>query len=223
MKINIIIASFNEEKRAIKTINQVLKNTKSKVIVIDDGSKKHSQDLLKNNFQKSKQIQLIFHATNQGKGRAMKTGIDKAFQNNADAVIFIDADGQHNPSLLHLFEQSIKKNNLVFGYRVLDKNVPLIRKWGNYIIKKLATILFDIKRQDLLCGFFAMRLDSYKQLEWSSDRYGVETEIAAKIGKQKLKFSEIKINTTYLSEKKGMTIFDAIKVMLKIPKWYFMD
>lgn len=156
-----------------------------------------------------------------GKGKAMKTGIEKAFKNNSQSVIFIDADGQHDPKLLPQFEKALKKDQLVFGYRLLKENVPLIRKVGNFIVRKVVHILFGIKRHDLLCGFFGMNLSLYKQLEWSASNYGVETEIATKIGRLDLPFSEIKINTTYLDDKSGMTLLDAFKVLIKIPIWYF--
>lgn len=60
----------------------------------------------------------------------------------------------------------------------------------------------------------------YDKVYWKSDRYGVETEIATKLGKKRLEFYEVKVNTLYLDKYKGVTIIDALKILLHIPYWY---
>lgn len=223
MKNFVIVPVFNEGARAIETINKILKNTKSDIIVIDDGSTKKSFQLLKNSFLKNKRIHILRHVMNLGKGAAMKTGVELAWELGGDRVVFIDSDGQHNPNLLSKFEKGLTQTDLVFGYRKLSGEMPFIRKWGNIFAKFLVKNLFNVKRKEFLCGFIGFKKNVYKKIKWNSPRYGVETEIATKVGRKNLSFQEIEIDTIYIDKYKGVNLIDAIKVLLKIPLWYFSN
>jgi len=220
-QIVVVVPVYNEGKRAVLTIEEILSVLKKeKVVVVDDGSDKKSYSFLEKGFKNNKRTVLLKHMINLGKGAAMKTGAEWAFGNGAKGVIFIDSDGQHSPKYLPGFKRLLKKSGVVFGYRQLNGKMPFVRKWGNKIALNLVGKLFGIKRRDLLCGFMAMRKDIYKKLWWESNRYGVETEIATRVAKNKISFSELKIDTIYIDKYKGVTVIDALKILLNIPLWY---
>lgn len=220
MKIMIVVPVYNENFRAVDTINRILKKTKNDVVVVDDGSGDDTWKVLKKRFGKHSRITLLSHVINLGKGAAMKTGVKMAWRMGAEAVIFVDADGQHNPSHLIKFEKELENIEIVFGYRSMASEMPMIRKWGNIFSISLIKTFFGIKRADLLCGYFGFRKSVYKKLRWNSSRYGVETEIACRVGKNQIPFSEVKIDTIYIDKYKGVTIFDAFNILLKLPSWY---
>lgn len=220
MKIAVIIPEFNEGQRAVETVKEVLKNADGLIIVVDDGSINNSYELLDNNFKENKRVVVLQHVINLGKGAAMKTGLAMAWNNGAEAVIFVDADGQHSPKHLSEFEKALESNDLVFGYRQLNKEMPFLRKWGNIFAKWVVRILFGVRRKEFLCGYLGFKKSVYKKIKWSSTRYGVETEIATKVAKNKLSYKEIKIDTIYVDKYKGVTMLDAVKVLFKIPWWY---
>ncbi len=217
----VIIPAYNEEKKCVSVIKSILENFKGKIIVINDGSLDRTKELLVNNFSKNKRIILIHNNTNLGKGASMRIAVDKAWEYNYKQVVFIDADGQHKPEKINDFIKALENNNLVFGYRNLKRNVPLVRKLGNIIVNYLMKVLFNIKRKDNLCGFFAFDRSVYNQIIWKSNRYGVETEVATIVGRKKIDFKEIHIETIYLDKNKGLNIWNAILVMFNIPIWYF--
>jgi len=222
MKIFIIVPVYNEENRAVETINKILKIDKElKIIAVDDGSSDKSLKILSKKFDDNNRIIVLNHIINLGKGAAMKTGLKMAWKLGGEAVIFVDADGQHNPKYLPMFIKELGKYPVVFGYRELNKNSPWIRRNGNKFAGLLIEILFNIKKKDLLCGFLGFRKEVYKKIIWKSTRYGIETEMATKVGRNKITFSEIKIDTIYVDKYKGVTIFDAFKILYKIPFWYF--
>lgn len=221
MKIAIIVPEYNENVRAVETIKGILKFTRNKVIVIDDGSTDDSIKVLKKSFWNNERVIIRKHVINLGKGAAMKTGVELAWKLGHEAVIFVDADGQHNPKHLKDFEEKLESSAIVFGYRKLDKQMPWIRKWGNILAANLVKAVFNIKKKDLLSGYLGFRKEVYPKIEWSSPRYGIETEMATKIGKNHLGFSEIRIDTIYIDKYKGVTILDALKVLVQIPFWYF--
>ena len=108
-KIFAIIPAYNEEKH----INKVVKQTKKyvdNVIVVDDGSK----DKTKAAASKAKAI-VLRHLVNLGKGASLKTGCDYAVKNNADIMIVIDADAQHDPDEIPKFLETIKNCDVVLA------------------------------------------------------------------------------------------------------------
>ncbi len=221
MIIVVVVPVYNEEKRAIDTIKKILRVSNNKVIVVDDGSSDSSLKMLRRHFGKNEMVVILNHVINLGKGAAMKTGVVKAWKIGADAVIFVDADGQHDPKHLLVFEEKLRDNSLVFGYRDMSVEMPWVRKWGNIIAKNLVRVLFNIQRKDLLCGYLGFRKEVYRKIKWKSPRYGIETEMATKVGKNRLAFCEIKVDTIYIDKYKGVSILDALKILTQIPFWYF--
>jgi glycosyltransferase involved in cell wall biosynthesis len=217
----IIVPVYNEGNRAVETINKVLKRHKSEVVIINDGSTDNSYKLLRNEYRNVDRVTVLNHVINLGKGAAMKTGAEYAFNNEAEAVLFLDADGQHNPKYISRFKRYLKEYPMVFGYRLLNKKMPFIRKWGNIAAANLIKVLFGIKKKDLLSGYLGFRKEVYEQIKWGSPRYGIETEMATRVGKNKIPFKEIKIDTIYIDKYKGVTILDALKILVQIPFWYF--
>ena len=224
MKIDIIIPIYNESLFIELFLKDLFKEKTSlrlirNVIIVDDGSTDSTPDIIKN----YKNIIIIFirYLKNCGKGHAMRIGMDSAKKSKADAVIFMDGDRQHNPKHLSKFIKPLNEHKLVFGYRKLTKNTPYFRKLGNKIVRYLLQTFFNIKRYDVLCGFMAMRKEVFDKIIWESNDYGVEIEISAIVGKKRISFEEILIDTLYLDIKKGVTLTKAFFISLKIPYWYF--
>jgi glycosyltransferase involved in cell wall biosynthesis len=222
MIIDIIIPVFNESLFIKLFLQDLLKSKSLKlirnIIIVNDGSS--DETILQIKSLKSKKIMIISYSKNHGKGYAMRKGLEVAKKSKADAVIFMDGDRQHNPKHLSEFIKSLKEHGLIFGYRKLTKSTPYIRKLGNQIVRYLLHTFFNIKRHDVLCGFMAIRKDVYNSIMWDSNDYGVEIEISAIVGKKRIFFKEILIDTLYLDIKKGVTLTKAFFISLKIPYWY---
>lgn len=221
MRIAVIVPVYNEEKRAVDTVKRIVKIFNGEIIIVNDGSSDNSLLMLKKNFEKNDRVIVLNHVVNLGKGAAMKTGASKAWRLGFEAVIFVDADGQHNPKHISKFAKQLEKYPLVFGYRNMNLKMPFVRKWGNIIALNMVRALFNIKRKDLLCGYLGFRKEVYKKIKWKSPRYGIETEMATKVGKNRLAFCEVKVDTIYIDKYKGVSILDAFKILTQIPLWYF--
>jgi glycosyltransferase involved in cell wall biosynthesis len=218
MHITIVIPLFNEEKHITKVLEDV-SFYKLPVVVVDDGSMDKSrfkiQDL------RIKNVKLLEHKINLGKGAAMKTGADFAFANGADAVIFVDSDGQHDMADLPKFTEALSSGNneIVFGTRNYGYGVPLVRYLGNKFASVVMAAFFKIYVSDVVCGFRGMTKNAYDKLRWDSSGYGVESEIVARMGKNKLKYCEVPVKTIYLNKVKGVTVLDAFGIFGEIIKW----
>lgn len=212
-KIFAIIPAYNEEKQ----INSVITETKKyvdEVVVVDDGSKDRTEEIAK----KSNAI-VLRHLVNLGKGAALKTGCDYAVKNKAEIIIAIDADAQHDPKEILNFLKKIKRYDVVLAYRKLNKNMPLVLKFGNWFIDKTINFLYDIKIKDSQCGYRAFTAKAYKKLRWKASDYSMESEMIAKIGRYKLSYAEIPIETIYSDKYKGTTVLDGVKIVFNLLLW----
>jgi glycosyltransferase involved in cell wall biosynthesis len=218
MKIFIVIPFYNEEKHIGAVVRSIAKY-KLPAILVDDGSSDRSQLLIKN--LKFKNLTLLTHRVNLGKGAAMKTGADFAFGQGADAVIFMDGDNQHKAEDLPKFVKALKsgKYNVIFGTRNYSYGVPLVRYLGNKFASLILVAFFHIFVTDVLCGFKGVTKEAYEKIRWDSAGYGVETEIVARVGKKRLHFCEIPVQSIYHDKTKGVTIMDAFGIMGEIVKW----
>jgi len=212
-KFAVIIPAYNEELRVGEVVKKALNYT-NLVIVVDDGSLDKTA-----NAGKSAGAIVARHAVNLGKGSALKTGCELAFSLGAEKIIFMDADGQHNPKKIPKFTELLKRYDVVIGYRALNVKMPFVFRIGNWIISKAIRILYNLDFEDTQCGFRAFNKKVYRKIAWESLDYSVESEIIANVGKYNLKYAAIPIETIYRDSYKGTTVFDGITILANLLKW----
>ena len=220
VKIAIVISAHNEEKHVADVLKD-FKKTKLPIYVVDDGSNdKTFQVSSKFKIQNSK-FKVLRHRVNLGKGAAMKTGATAAFFEGADAVVFIDSDGQHKSKDLPNFMKALKREkfDVIFGTRNLSHGAPLVRYLGNKFASVLVSFLFGIYVSDLLCGYRAVTRDAWEKMDLKSPGYGIETEMVIKAKKHGLKHCEVPVETVYYDEVKGVTILDAFNILFDVLRW----
>jgi glycosyltransferase involved in cell wall biosynthesis len=217
MKIYIVVPAYNEGARIGRVLHD-LEKTKLPVIVVDDGSRDKTYQIAKRYG-----FMALRHEINLGKGAAMKTGAIAAFNLGADAVIFIDSDGQHRISDLSQFTGALKTNkfDVVFGVRDLLR-IPFVRRVGNSVASILVGTLFDIHVLDLLCGYRALTKKAFRKIDWKSPGYSVETEMVAMTGKYRLRHCEVAISTVYYDKFKGLSPTEGLGIIFDVLKWKFI-
>jgi len=208
----IIVPVYNEAKYLAKVLTKLSQIT-SNYIVVDDGSKDKSVEIAKS-FTK----EVLVHKLNLGKGGALRTGSDYAFDHlGAKAVIFIDSDDQHDPKELELFFDQFENGaKVIFGERKMDSKMPLVRIIGNRFASVLVYFFFGSYVPDIPSGYKAITKQAYQKIRWQESGYGVELEIAARVAKYKIPFRVVPISTIYHDMDRGMTVLDVIKVFLKL-------
>ena len=124
----VCIPAYNEESH-IENLVKLAKNYVDSVIVCDDCSTDDTA-----NIAKKAGAVVISHKTNQGYGASIISLFDYARKNNAEIMITMDGDGQHNPDEIPLFLDTLTRHNVdvVIGSRFLNQNteVPGYRKKG---------------------------------------------------------------------------------------------
>ena len=215
MKIFIVIPAYNEAKYLGRFLDKLTPLEKN-ILVVDDGSSDRTCQLVREH-----RLTCLSHATNLGKGAALKTGCEYAFGKlHADAVIIMDGDDQHAVGDLPLFVRELKRGtDIVLGVRTMDAKMPLGRVLGNKAMSIIVNLLFGHYIADIPSGFKAMTKKAYQRLRWYSSGYEVETEIAVRIAKSKLPYVEVPISTVYHDKEYGFNLLDAGRILIKIPFW----
>ena len=219
MKTAAIIPAFNERGRLLPVVEGALRFV-DHVIVVDDGSSDSSRAFYRH---LPPTVIVLFHRTNLGKGAALKTGALKARLLGVDVIIFMDADGQHNPEDIPHFLERLDEDqaDIVFGSRRMSRDMPSILRFGNHFLSLTISTLFHVYVSDTQSGFRAFRSTAYEVLEWESPRYAVEAEMIVNTGKHHLRYSEIEIQTIYHDKYKGTTVFDGLRIFLTMLLWRF--
>ncbi len=206
----VVVPAYNEGKTIAAVIAKI-KTHRPSVVVVDDGSND-------NTFQQAKDAGAVVlkHKVNLGKGAALKTGCDYAVRLGAKKIIAMDADGQHDPEEIPKFMAALDTHDIVFGCRQIPKTMPLVFRFGNKVISKTMHLLYNINVHDSQCGYRAFTADAYKKIRWEAQDYYVETEMAIKAGKKKLKHTMKPIETIYADRYKGTTVLDGAAIVVKM-------
>lgn len=209
----IIIPAYNEGK----TIFEVITKTKkfaSNILVVDDGSGDNTSAEAARAGAK-----VVKHKVNLGKGAALKTGCDYILTRGVKKIITMDADGQHDPKEIPSFLSALDQHDIAFGSRKAPTSMPGVFKFGNKAITKTLQLLYGVTVEDSQCGYRSFRTAVYPQLRWDATDYYVETEMAIRAGKKKMKHTTIPIETIYADKYKGTTILDGVRIVLKMIGW----
>ncbi len=161
-ELSIVIPAYNEENRIKNTLLIIddyikSKNLNAEIIVVDDGSKDKTTELIKKYKSKIKNLEVIRYEKNQGKGFAVKTGVEAS---KGKYILFADADNSTPIEEHEKLQKALTKNNaeIAIGSRYLkESNVKikqpkhrvLISRAGNFLIQ--AFLIDNIK--DSQCGF----------------------------------------------------------------------
>jgi glycosyltransferase involved in cell wall biosynthesis len=213
MSLYVVIPAHNEAKH-IKQVVQQAKEYCQNIIVVDDGSNDNTSQLAK-----EAGALVLKDIINLGKGAALKTGCDYAFRNGASKVIAMDADGQHHAESIPLFKKALEDNDIVFGFRTNSQVMPLVLKFGNWFINTTSRFLYKIDLKDTQCGYRAFTSKAYNKIRWQAPDYSMESEMISKVGRYKLKYTEVPIQTIYSDNYKGTTVLDGAKIVLKMFWW----
>lgn len=217
MDVIVVIPAYNEATRIAPVIKKTL-TAGYTVVVVNDGSKDQTATVAERSG-----ANVLSHIINLGKGAAAKTGCEWALRQGAKRIVLMDADGQHKPEdVKRLLAKLDEGNDVVLGYRKLDKHMPSVMRLGNWVINTASSILNGITIKDTQSGFRTMSAQAYRKIRWESSDYGMESEMIARIARKRLRYAQIPIQTIYYDNFKGTTVSDGIKILLRLLKWRLM-
>jgi hypothetical protein len=143
------------------------------VIVVDDGSSDRTAERAGRYARDDARVRLIRHDRNRGYGASLSTAFRAA---RGDLVFFTDADGQFSLLDLGLLLKSVRKSDVVIGYRHprADHSGRLLNAWA---WNRLIRLLLGVRVRDLDCAFKLFRREIVEQLELTATGSCINAEI----------------------------------------------
>lgn len=186
----ILIPAYNAEKTLEAVATECLGHGAA-VVVVNDGSTDGTAKIAE-----SLPVTLLAHVSNQGKGRALRTGFDWALVHGYEAVITLDADGQHDVSAVERLYESARIDGfdllIASRHAQFEKMAGLRASWnrfGVWCMRKRTG--FEIT--DSQSGFRYYSATLLKSLTLSSDGYDLEMEVLMKAWRQGLKVGSLPV------------------------------
>jgi glycosyltransferase involved in cell wall biosynthesis len=190
-----LIPAYNEAQRIAPVVNNTLKHLP--VLVVDDGSQDDTAITAENSG-----ATVLRQVSNQGKGAALRAGFRWAINKGYEAVITLDADGQHDPAEIPKFltDYQAHRADLIIGARDFSQ-MPFVRRLANTSGQKLFSWALGQPVQDNQSGY---RLISHRLLEvlLTSDEQGFEFEVEMIVTciQQGFELDWVPIKTIYAGE-----------------------
>ncbi len=187
----ILVPAYNEAAYIGDVVRSALKY--APVIVIDDGSTDGTGGVAA--LAGAKVIQ---HAVNRGKGRALNTGFAHAVQRKVDAVITIDADGQHDPDEIPKFIEAFQAGlgDIIIGQRDFSQ-MPARNQFGNRVGTFLLSLAMGQHIPDNQSGYRLLSRPVLETVRTDATRFEAEVELLLRARLAGFRIAWIPIKTIY--------------------------
>jgi len=208
IRLTAIVPVYNEEttvEAVVKRLHQV--PLEVEIVAVNDGSSDGTGEILDRLLRDGEVQQVVHQPENRGKGAAVRAGIAAA---TGHVVVVQDADLEYDPAELPTLLDPIRlgKADAVYGSRFQSGPRRVLFFWhavGNRFLTLLSNMLTDLNLSDMETCYKMVRADLLKSLRLTSNRFGIEVELTARLAKSGARIWEIPISysgRTYAEGKK---------------------
>ena len=183
---------------AAATVGEVVRGVRhvlptAEVVVVDDGS----TDATGERAREAGAV-VVRHESNRGKGAALESGFGEALRRGADAVIVLDADGQHDPASAPGLLEALEGADMIVGSRERDRTgMPWLRRATNDVTTWLVSLLARRRIHDSQSGYRAIRASVLRAVRPQSRRFEYESEFLIAAARAGFSIGEAPVPTLY--------------------------
>jgi glycosyltransferase involved in cell wall biosynthesis len=191
------LPAYNEERYIGSVVLKARKHA-TEVIVFDDGSVDATAEVAR-----LAGATVLRNSTNRGKGAAMRDLLASARHKSPDVLVFLDADGQHDPDEIPRLVDAVREGyDLVVGSRTAEKkNTPFYRRVGQSVLSHAASVVSRGRKvRDSESGFRALSPRMIKEIKLTEDGFAVETEMIATAADKGFRITEVPISSIYVED-----------------------
>lgn len=194
----VVVMPAYMEQDTVWGLVRTLRNMHLNVVVVDDGS---SDDTAR--LAEEAGAHVIRLAKNQGKGAALSAGFAHAIQEGYDAVVTMDADGQHDPADILRFFDTYNRTGIpvLIGNRTLDhERMPVLRRWANRFMSHLLNRHMSQFIADTQNGFRLYQSDVISMVSSDSGGFAAESEILLQLDAIGIRMGSVPVAAVYAGE-----------------------
>ncbi|MFC1897879.1 glycosyltransferase family 2 protein [Chloroflexota bacterium] len=211
------IPCFNNAKY-IENVILGVKKYVDRVVIIDDGSKDRTSEIAE-----AAGALVVKHSVNKGYGEAIKSCFEMATVNNADILVILDGDGQHDPENIPQVLEPVLRGiaDIVIGSRFLTEivNMPRYRRFGIKVISFLFNLGLRNKISDVQSGFRVYHRKFFSNLRLTERGMSISIEILEKARKKHMVVAEVPVICYYFHSKISLrAIKHGLSIILTIIK-----
>lgn len=186
-----LIPAWNEAERIAPIVSGTLAHLP--VLVVDDGSTDHTADAAR-----AAGATVVRHPLNQGKGAALKTGFAWALEHGYEAVLTLDADGQHDPAEIPKFLAAYRAGagDLIIGERDFSQ-MPWPRWWSQPLGSWILSRALGVPIRDNQSGYRLLTRRLLERMRLTSTGFEMEVEMIAEAVRLGLPIAWVPIRTIY--------------------------
>ncbi len=216
LKLSILMPVFNEAATIADVVARVQAVAIEKeIVLVNDASSDGSAQIIDQLV--SAQVRVIHHATNHGKGAAIRTALEAA---SGEVIVIQDADFEYDPQDLPrlLAPLAAHQADVVYGVRSLESQKPIMR-FGNWYVTFVTNLLYGQHLQDMETCYKMMSREIALSLQLECRRFDVEAEITAKVFRAGYTIREVPIHYAARYENKKLSPWDGIPTMQALWKY----
>lgn len=221
----ILIPSLNPDEKLVKYVDELIGLGFDKILVVNDGSRKDCDNIF-SRISQIKEVVVIEHKVNCGKGRALKTGFSYILKHYDDCVgvVTADSDGQHSPKDTLKVAGALceNKDSIILGTRDFnEEQVPFKSRYGNKITTVVFWLLYGKYINDTQTGLRGIGIQYLEKLcGLKGERFEYEIRMLIYGAKSGIELKEVTIETIYIDDNRE-THFDPVRDSIKIYKILF--
>ncbi len=232
LTLSVIIPIYNERRTLRRLVDRVRAvPVRKQIILVDDGSTDGTTDVIRGLLEDPpddrNRLEAIFQTRNAGKGAAVRSAIPRI---TGDVAIIQDADLEYDPSEYPKLIEPIATGqaDVVYGSRFLGSTRRVLffrHTMGNKALTFLSNLCTDLNLTDMETCYKVFRSDVLRRMRLTSDRFGIEPELTAKVARLGARIYEVPI--TYHGreywEGKKIGWVDGLVAIWTILKYTFVD
>lgn len=197
VSLSVFLPTYNEEENIDEVVTNIDNYLKFRfgdyeILVINDGSKDKTAEVVRKLQTKIKNLRLIEHPKNLGYAQALRTGFQNA---GKELVFYTDSDGQFDINELDKLLPLLEDYDVVTGYRIKRQD-PMMRIWMGRVYNWAMRLLFGLKLKDIDCAFKLYKRKIFDHIQLRNDiSTGVlNLEVFLKATNAGYKISEVGVN-----------------------------